>query len=97
MNKAQAARERKIIALSEKKARKPRSSSPKPGKIVANSYERYNGGARVARQYGSSTVTRFYVYRSEDKNDAGKWLKVEGYGKTPGERKTDAIRRSGLA
>jgi len=65
-------------------------------KIVASSYERYNGGARIKRQYGSSTVTRFYVYREEDANDASKWVKVEGYGPTPGDRKTDAIRRSGL-
>jgi hypothetical protein len=65
-------------------------------KIVASSYERYNGGAKIKRQYGSSTVTRFYVYREEDKDDASKWLKVDGYGPTPGDRKTDAIRRSGL-
>ena len=73
------------------------SRSPlKPTKIIANSYERYNGGARVKRAHGSSTVTRFYVYRAEDKDDPSKWMKLDGYGKTPGDRKTDAIRRSGL-
>jgi hypothetical protein len=67
-----------------------------PSKIKASSFERYNGGARIKRQYGSSTVTRFYVYREEDEHDPSKWVKVEGYGPTPGDRKTDAIRKSGL-
>jgi hypothetical protein len=64
--------------------------------VKAVSFERYNGGARIKRLYGGSTVTRFYVYRAEDEGDPCKWLKVEGYGPTPGERKTDAIKRSGL-
>jgi len=64
--------------------------------IKAVSYERYNGGVRIKRAYGSSTVTRFFVFRAEDEKDPSKWLKVEGYGPTPGDRKTDAIRRSGL-
>jgi hypothetical protein len=66
------------------------------GKIIASSFQRYNGGVRIKRLYGSSTVTRFYVFREEDRNDASKWLEVEGFGPTPGDRKTDAIRRSGL-
>ncbi len=66
------------------------------GKIIASSFQRYNGGVRIKRLYGSSTVTRFYVFREEDRNDASKWLVVEGFGPTPGDRKTDAIRRSGL-
>jgi hypothetical protein len=66
-------------------------------KIHAVSFERYNGGVRVKRQYGSSTVTRFYVYRDEDQHDPSKWHTVEGFGPTPGDRKTDAIRRSGLS
>jgi hypothetical protein len=65
-------------------------------KIVAHSFERYNGGVRIKRQYGSSTVTRFYVYYAGDEKDPSKWKIVEGYGPTPGDRKTDAIRRSGL-
>jgi hypothetical protein len=60
-------------------------------RVEASSFERYNGGLRVKRQWGSSTVTRFYVHFAEDRNDASKWEKIEGYGKTPGERKTFAI------
>lgn len=65
-------------------------------KIVAHSFERYNGGVRIKRQYGSSTVTKFYIYYAGDEKDPSKWKIVEGYGPTPGDRKTDAIRRSGL-
>ncbi len=76
----------------------PFKASPKAtkggNKVVANSFERYNGGARVKRAYGSSTVTRFYVYLARDKDNPAAWHKIEGYGKTPGERKTDAIRRA---
>jgi hypothetical protein len=68
----------------------------KGDKIVASSFERYNGGARVKREHGSSTVTRFYVHFARDRDDPSKWKTVEGYGRTPGDRKTDAIRRSGL-
>jgi len=68
-----------------------------PGlKIVATSYERYNGGVRIKRLYGSSTVTLFFVHYARDAKNASAWKKVEGYGPTPGDRKTDAIRRSGL-
>lgn len=65
-------------------------------KIFAQSTERYNGGAKIKRLYGSSTITVFFVWREEDKDEPSKWKKVEGFGPTPGERKTDAIRRSGL-
>lgn len=65
-------------------------------KIHAVSFERYHGGASIKRQYGSSTITRFYVYKEEDKKSSEKWLIVEGFGPTPGDRKTDAIKRSGL-
>jgi hypothetical protein len=60
-------------------------------KVVATSYERYNGGARTKRMYGGSTITRFFVHYAEDRNDPLKWEKIEGYGPTPGERKTYAI------
>jgi len=60
-------------------------------KIIASSFERYNGGVRIKRAYGSSTITRFYVYREEDRNNPAAWEKIEGYGPTPGDRKTDAI------
>ena len=64
--------------------------------VKASSFERYNGGAAIKRQFGSSTVTKFYVYRVGDEKDPNKWLIVKGYGKTPGERKTYAIQQSGL-
>lgn len=67
------------------------------GDIVAHSFERYRATAAQRRLYGGSTVTKFHVYHRKDQNNAGAWLTVEGFGKTPGERKTDAIRRSGLA
>jgi len=60
-------------------------------KIVASSFERYNGGVRIKRLWGSSTVTRFYVYKKSDRDDPKKWKIIEGFGKTPGERKTQAI------
>lgn len=63
-------------------------------KIIAKSFERYNGGVKVKRLYGSSTVTRFYVYY--EGSPASDWKIVEGFGPTPGDRRTDAIRRSGL-
>jgi hypothetical protein len=62
-------------------------------KILASSFERYNGGVRIKRLHGSSTVTRFYVYREEDRDNPSAWQKIEGYGPTPGDRKTDAIRK----
>lgn len=63
------------------------------GKVEATSKERYNGGARIKRMYGSSTVTRFYVHYKSDRKDPSKWMTIEGYGPTPGDRKTDAIRK----
>lgn len=73
-----------------------RDDARKP-KIIANSFERYRATALERRMYGGATVTKFYVYRAEDKDNPSKWLVIVGYGPTPGERKTDAIRRSGLA
>lgn len=69
----------------------------KRSKILAFSKDRYRATAAERRLYGGSTVTDFFVMRAEDRDDASKWLVVRGYGKTPGERKTDAIRRSGLS
>ena len=65
-------------------------------KIVASSRYRYRASASERRLYGGATVTEFFVYRAEDKDEPSKWKIVRGYGPTPGERKTDAIRRSGL-
>lgn len=63
------------------------------GKIIATSFERYNGGVAIKRKYGSSTITRFYVYREEDSEDSTQWRIIEGFGPTPGDRKTFAIKR----
>lgn len=65
-------------------------------KIIAVSKERYRATAAQKRQYGGATVTEFFVFRAEDERDPSKWLVVTGFGPTPGERKSDAIRRSGL-
>ncbi len=59
-------------------------------KLVAKSYQRYNGGVRAKRRYGSSTITRFYVYREQDAADPSKWVSVEVGGPSPGERATAA-------
>jgi hypothetical protein len=58
-------------------------------KLFAASQDRYNGGARVKREHGSSTVTRFLV--GVDGSPADTWVRIEGYGKTPGDRKTYAL------
>jgi len=60
-------------------------------KIVAYSKDRYRASAAERRLYGGATVTEFFVHFEEDAKDASKWQIIRGYGKTPGERKTDAI------
>ena len=60
-------------------------------KIFAVSQSRYNGGVRIKRLYGSSTVTKFLV--GVEGSEPSSWREIEGFGKTPGDRKTDAIRR----
>jgi hypothetical protein len=67
------------------------------GAVRAVSKNRYRATASERRLHGGSTVTEFYVYRDEDRDNHAAWKVVTGYGKTPGERKTDAIRRSGLS
>jgi len=81
----------------------PRSVAPVPaakpkGKVavLAVSKDRHRASASERRMYGGAAVTDFYVYRRETKNDPSKWKVVRGYGRTPGERKTFAIERSGL-
>jgi len=58
-------------------------------RVEATSVERYNGGVRIKRAYGSSTVTRFLVGFAGSSADT--WEKIEGFGPTPGDRKTYAI------
>ncbi len=72
-----------------------RSSNP-VSKIIAVSKDRYRATASERRLHGGKTVTEFYVFRAEDEKNPGAWKIVRGYGPTPGQRKTDAIRRSGL-
>jgi len=57
--------------------------------IKLTSADRYNGGIKIKRQWGSSTVTNFYV----EVDGILQPEKVTGYGKTPGERKTYAKNR----
>lgn len=59
-------------------------------KLVAHSKNRYNGGIRAKRLYGSSTITEFYVFRPEDEHIPSRWAIVEVGGRTPGERATAA-------
>jgi hypothetical protein len=63
-------------------------------RLVTTSMYRHNGGIRVKRTYGSSTVTTFNVHRPEDKDDPSRWVTVDAYGPTPGDRSTDAKRRA---
>ena len=63
-----------------------------PNKLVAHSYERYRGGMHVKRIYGSGTVTRFYVFHAGDERNANRWLQIETMGRTPGDRKTLALK-----
>lgn len=81
------------MPLARSRRRRTRFGNAETGgrRIIATSYERYNGGARTKRMYGSSTVTRFYVHFAEDARDPSKWEEIEGYGPTPGDRKTHAI------
>lgn len=53
---------------------------------------RYRASASERRLHGGSTVTQFLI---EDPNFEGsaRWHKVMGYGPSPGERRTDALRR----
>lgn len=65
-------------------------------KIIAVSKERYRATASQKRLYGGNTVTIFFIFREEDKDNTKAWKEVTGYGPTPGERKTDAIKKSGI-
>ena len=58
-------------------------------KLFARSFQRYNGGVRIKRLYGSSTITLFHV--GIEGSDPSTWATIEAFGKTPGERKTNAL------
>ena len=57
-------------------------------KLQTASKERHNGSVKAKRQYGSSTITTFWVFRPEDERNANRWATVAVGGKTPGERAT---------
>ena len=65
-------------------------------KLVAFSKNRYRASASQKRLHGGSTITEFYVMRPEDEKKPENWATVFGYGKMPGNRKTDAIARARL-
>jgi hypothetical protein len=63
-------------------------------KLIAVSTERYRAGAAHKRIHGGNTITVFFVFRPEDERKPENWAKVEGFGPTPGNRKTDAITKA---
>jgi len=69
------------------------SNPAKPRKVIASSKSRCHASPEEKRRYGGSTVTQFHVMYEGDERDASKWKEITGYGKTPGERKSDAIRK----
>ena len=54
------------------------------------SMSRYNGGVAVKRLHGSSTVTVFAV---DDTETGKRYRDIRGFGRTPGERHTYAVRK----
>ena len=60
-------------------------------KLFASSQFRYRASASEKRTYGGSTVTDFLV--GVEGSDASTWMKIRGFGKTPGERATFAKER----
>jgi hypothetical protein len=58
--------------------------------LKTTSRSRYNGGAAAKRQYGSSTMTEFWVYRPQDENNPKRWATVIVGGRTSGDRSTRA-------
>lgn len=63
-------------------------------KLITSSQNRWNGGVAAKRQYGSSTMTEFLVYRPEDREQVHRWVTVAVGGKTPGERVTAAKQKA---
>lgn len=58
-------------------------------KVMAISWRRWNAGVAAKRAYGSTTATVFVVAYAKD---GGQSVWIEAYGKTPSDRKTNAIR-----
>ena len=60
-------------------------------KVFAKSEYRYRASASERRLYGGSTVTQFLV--GYEGSEPSTWMNIMGYGPTPGERKTYAIKK----
>jgi hypothetical protein len=60
----------------------------------ASSQERWRASASERRRYGGSTVTKFFVSRDGFNDSPSEWLTVIGYGRMPGNRKTNAIAKA---
>lgn len=60
-------------------------------KVIAVSMERWNGGIRAKRQYGSSTMTKFVCYYAGDEHNVDRWVYVTTGGTGPSDRKAKAI------
>lgn len=62
------------------------------GQLVAWSWHRWRASAAERRAYGGPTVTRFVLRpKGADPNDSRLWRWFNGFGPTPGERRTWAI------
>ncbi len=64
--------------------------NPAVRKVEAFSKHRYRASPQEKARYGGSTITQFYVRYADPPHET---KEIMGYGKTPGERKTDAIRK----
>lgn len=67
-----------------------RNATPK---ALAFSKSRFRASPAERRQYGGSTITEFYVMFATDEKDASKWEVITGHGKSPADRKRDAIEK----
>lgn len=72
--------------------RRGRARNGRKYEVGISSQHRYRASASERRLHGGKTVTQFLI---EDPNHEGsaRWIDVMGYGATPGERRTDALRR----
>lgn len=72
--------------------RRSRRRNGRRYEVGISSQHRYRASASERRLWGGKTVTQFLI---EDPNHEGsaRWIDVMGYGATPGERRTDALRR----
>jgi hypothetical protein len=71
---------------------KPAANAVAEKTLKLSSKNRYRATAAQVRLYGGKTITEFFVMW--DPADASTWTTQFGYGKTPGERMTDARRRA---